>query len=224
MLFFFPPTSPFSFCGSFTNLFVLVISLSLNVVSYNLESIPDRGKAVEIGKGRIIKEHAADRPRKVFKCAYFTFVFFSWNAFSSFYSVSFAYVSFSVERLPLYRLRCHCSKNSFYVFVCNSSSLLPSFTPPLFKVALLNLGTRLSPAVEAARLLEETRSDVSVTVADARFMKPLDIDLLRTLATENEVLVTLEEGSVGGKCLCGLEETRVNGQKASTHTHSFPSP
>jgi len=73
-----------------------------------------------------------------------------------------------------------------------------SFHTPLIQVALLNLGTRLSPAVEAARLLEDTRSDVSVTVADARFMKPLDIDLLRTLATENEVLVTLEEGSVGG--------------------------
>lgn len=63
----------------------------------------------------------------------------------------------------------------------------------------MNLGTRLLPAVEAARLLETTRTDVSVTVADARFMKPLDIDLLRSLAADNEVLVTLEEGSVGGK-------------------------
>lgn len=78
------------------------------------------------------------------------------------------------------------------------------------------MGTRLSPAVEAARLLEETRSDVSVTVADARFMKPLDIDLLRTLATENEVLVTLEEGCVGGafNVWIGTSEWTM------THTHA----
>ena len=40
--------------------------------------------------------------------------------------------------------------------------------------------------------------DVTVTVADARFMKPLDIDLIRSLASEHDVLITLEEGSVGG--------------------------
>ena len=66
------------------------------------------------------------------------------------------------------------------------------------QVAVLNLGTRLAPTVEAARLLEAQRPDVGVTVADARFMKPLDIDLLRALAAEHEVLVTVEEGSVGG--------------------------
>jgi 1-deoxy-D-xylulose-5-phosphate synthase len=91
-------------------------------------------------------------------------------------------------------------------------------------VALLNLGTRLFPAVEAARLLEQTRSDVSVTVADARFMKPLDIDLLRVLATENEVLVTLEEGSVGGNttraalccCYCCFDMLRERALLYST--------
>mmetsp|Transcript_19842 Transcript_19842/g.66741 ORF Transcript_19842/g.66741 Transcript_19842/m.66741 type:complete len:716 (+) Transcript_19842:77-2224(+) len=67
------------------------------------------------------------------------------------------------------------------------------------RVALLSIGTRLAPAVEAARLVEsEHGPDVSVTVADARFMKPLDVDLLRSLAESHDVLVTIEEGSVGG--------------------------
>eukprot|EP00636_Phaeomonas_parva_P008378 CAMPEP_0118851284 /NCGR_PEP_ID=MMETSP1163-20130328/785_1 /TAXON_ID=124430 /ORGANISM="Phaeomonas parva, Strain CCMP2877" /LENGTH=707 /DNA_ID=CAMNT_0006783595 /DNA_START=262 /DNA_END=2385 /DNA_ORIENTATION=- len=64
------------------------------------------------------------------------------------------------------------------------------------KVALLTLGTRLSSALIAAKELEE--EGMSVTVADARFMKPLDIDLVRKLASENDVLVTVEEGSIGG--------------------------
>jgi len=66
------------------------------------------------------------------------------------------------------------------------------------KVAILSLGTRLAAACEAARELEASMDDVSVTVADARFMKPLDIDLVRQLATENDVLVTMEENSVLG--------------------------
>ena len=41
-------------------------------------------------------------------------------------------------------------------------------------------------------------TDLAVTVADARFMKPLDKDLIRSLAIESDVLVTVEEGSVGG--------------------------
>jgi len=66
------------------------------------------------------------------------------------------------------------------------------------KVAILNLGTRLASSVEAARKLELTNPDIGVTVADARFMKPLDIVLIRALAEEHSVLVTIEEGSVGG--------------------------
>ena len=50
----------------------------------------------------------------------------------------------------------------------------------------------------AANEVEETDSSLGVTVADARFMKPLDIDLVRQLADENSVLITVEEGSIGG--------------------------
>lgn len=69
------------------------------------------------------------------------------------------------------------------------------------RVALLSLGTRLAPAMQAARALEEDGDfggQLGVTVADARFMKPLDMQLLRELAAEHEVLITIEEGSVGG--------------------------
>ncbi|MCJ2035012.1 1-deoxy-D-xylulose-5-phosphate synthase [Methylobacterium sp. J-068] len=64
------------------------------------------------------------------------------------------------------------------------------------RVALLSLGTRLSEALKAADALEA--EGVSVTVADARFAKPLDAALILDLAGRHEVLVTLEEGSVGG--------------------------
>lgn len=68
----------------------------------------------------------------------------------------------------------------------------------LNKVAILSLGTRLAASVEAAEALEEEYDDVGVTVADARFMRPLDIDLIRSLANSHDVLITVEEGSVGG--------------------------
>ncbi|HEY8193465.1 MAG TPA: 1-deoxy-D-xylulose-5-phosphate synthase [Hyphomicrobium sp.] len=63
-------------------------------------------------------------------------------------------------------------------------------------VALLSLGTRLSEVMKAADQLAAL--GLSATVADARFMKPLDTDLIRRLAQTHEVLVTVEEGSVGG--------------------------
>ena len=63
-------------------------------------------------------------------------------------------------------------------------------------VAILSLGTRLGEALAAAEALEA--DGVSATVADARFMKPLDTALIERLAAEHEVLVTVEEGSVGG--------------------------
>ena len=63
-------------------------------------------------------------------------------------------------------------------------------------VALLSLGTRLAEALSAADQL--ATMGLSTTVADARFMKPLDTDLIRRLATDHEVLVTIEEGSMGG--------------------------
>jgi 1-deoxy-D-xylulose-5-phosphate synthase len=63
-------------------------------------------------------------------------------------------------------------------------------------VAVLSLGARLGEALKAADQLGAM--GLSTTVADARFMKPLDKDLIARLAKEHEVLVTIEEGSVGG--------------------------
>lgn len=63
-------------------------------------------------------------------------------------------------------------------------------------VAILSLGARLGEASKAAE--ELAQQGLSVTVADARFAKPLDEDLIRKLATSHEVLITIEEGSVGG--------------------------
>ncbi len=63
-------------------------------------------------------------------------------------------------------------------------------------VALLSLGTRLAECLKAAD--ELARFGLSATVADARFAKPLDEDLVTRLARNHEVLVTVEEGSVGG--------------------------
>jgi len=63
-------------------------------------------------------------------------------------------------------------------------------------IAILSLGTRLAEALKAADQL--AAMGLSTTVADARFMKPLDTDLIGRLAREHEVLVTVEEGSVGG--------------------------
>jgi 1-deoxy-D-xylulose-5-phosphate synthase len=64
------------------------------------------------------------------------------------------------------------------------------------KVALLSFGTRLGDCLKAAEELEGY--GLSTTVADARFAKPLDTDLVSRLAREHAVLVTVEEGSVGG--------------------------
>ncbi|HEY8163568.1 MAG TPA: 1-deoxy-D-xylulose-5-phosphate synthase [Methylocystis sp.] len=64
------------------------------------------------------------------------------------------------------------------------------------KVALLTLGTRLADALKAAEELENY--GVSTTVADARFAKPVDRDLIRRLAANHEALITVEEGSIGG--------------------------
>jgi len=64
------------------------------------------------------------------------------------------------------------------------------------RIAILSLGTRLSEALKAAEELEAR--GLSTTVADARFAKPLDEDLILRLARDHEVLVTVEEGSIGG--------------------------
>jgi 1-deoxy-D-xylulose-5-phosphate synthase len=64
------------------------------------------------------------------------------------------------------------------------------------RVAILSFGTRLGESLKAAEAL--AARGVSVTVADARFAKPLDRDLVLRLAQEHEALVTVEEGAVGG--------------------------
>jgi 1-deoxy-D-xylulose-5-phosphate synthase len=64
------------------------------------------------------------------------------------------------------------------------------------QVALLSFGTRLQDALKAAEDLEA--KGLSTTVADARFAKPLDEEMILKLAREHEVLITIEEGSVGG--------------------------
>ena len=63
-------------------------------------------------------------------------------------------------------------------------------------VAILSFGTRLADALAAADMLEA--DGISATVADARFAKPLDLELVEDLARRHKVLVTVEEGAVGG--------------------------
>jgi 1-deoxy-D-xylulose-5-phosphate synthase len=64
------------------------------------------------------------------------------------------------------------------------------------KVVILSLGTRLEEAMKAADTLEA--KGLSTTVADLRFAKPLDVDLIRRLLTTHDVAVTVEEASIGG--------------------------
>ena len=64
------------------------------------------------------------------------------------------------------------------------------------KIALLSFGTRLAECEKAAD--ELAAHGLSTTIADARFMKPLDVDLVLKLAREHEILLTVEEGAIGG--------------------------
>jgi 1-deoxy-D-xylulose-5-phosphate synthase len=64
------------------------------------------------------------------------------------------------------------------------------------KIAILSFGTRLHESLKAADDL--AARGLPTTVADARFCKPLDEDLIRRLAANHEVLITVEEGAVGG--------------------------
>ncbi len=77
------------------------------------------------------------------------------------------------------------------------------------KVALLSLGTRLAECLKAADQLAAL--GLSATVADARFAKPLDTALLERLAREHEVLITVEEGSIGGFGSFVLHHLAVSG-------------
>lgn len=64
------------------------------------------------------------------------------------------------------------------------------------RVAILSFGTRLSEVMSACELL--AAQGITPTVADARFAKPLDRDLILRLAAEHEALITIEEGAIGG--------------------------
>nr|WP_246753790.1 1-deoxy-D-xylulose-5-phosphate synthase [Jiella flava] len=77
------------------------------------------------------------------------------------------------------------------------------------KVAILSFGTRLADALIAARELDGF--GLSTSVADARFAKPLDTELVARLAREHEVLVTIEEGAVGGFGSQVLQFLAMNG-------------
>ena len=77
------------------------------------------------------------------------------------------------------------------------------------KVALFSFGRRLAECLKAAD--ELAALGLSTTVADARFAKPLDTDLLLRLAREHEVLITIEEGSIGGFAAQVLQSLADNG-------------
>jgi 1-deoxy-D-xylulose-5-phosphate synthase len=64
------------------------------------------------------------------------------------------------------------------------------------KVAILSFGTRLGTVLTACEALEA--KGITPTVADARFAKPLDRDLILKLAADHEALITIEEGAIGG--------------------------
>jgi 1-deoxy-D-xylulose-5-phosphate synthase len=76
-------------------------------------------------------------------------------------------------------------------------------------IALLSYGTRLQECFKAADML--AAQGLSATVADARFAKPLDTDLVLRLAKEHEVLITIEEGAIGGFGAHVLQTLAENG-------------
>jgi 1-deoxy-D-xylulose-5-phosphate synthase len=78
------------------------------------------------------------------------------------------------------------------------------------KIALLSFGARLGECLKAAEDL--AARGLPTTVADARFAKPLDTDLVSRLAREHEVLVTIEEGTVGGFASHVLQFLATSGQ------------
>src|SRR3954464_7239432 len=77
------------------------------------------------------------------------------------------------------------------------------------KVALFSFGARLAECLKAAD--ELAALGLSTTVADARFAKPLDTDLLLRLAREHEVLITIEEGAIGGFAAHVLQALALSG-------------
>ncbi|HZQ13743.1 MAG TPA: 1-deoxy-D-xylulose-5-phosphate synthase [Pseudolabrys sp.] len=78
------------------------------------------------------------------------------------------------------------------------------------KIALLSLGGRLAECLKAAQ--ELGTYGLSTTVADARFAKPLDTDLVNRLVREHEVVITIEEGAIGGFGSFVLHHLAMTGQ------------
>ena len=64
------------------------------------------------------------------------------------------------------------------------------------KIAILNFGARLNETLKASEILE--KKGIKPTIIDARFAKPLDENLIWQVANDHELLLTLEEGSIGG--------------------------
>lgn len=83
--------------------------------------------------------------------------------------------------------------NEFEIIEIGKGRILQQGT----KIAILNLGTRLNEAEKLAIYLQN-HHQIKITIADARFAKPLDLDLIKNLALNHELLITLEEGSIGG--------------------------
>ena len=82
-----------------------------------------------------------------------------------------------------------------------------SMAPTGQRVAILAFGTLLYPALEVAE-------DIDATVANMRFVKPLDVDLIQSLAAEHDYFVTIEDGAIaggaGGACLEALANLGIN--------------
>ncbi|MGH7024362.1 MAG: 1-deoxy-D-xylulose-5-phosphate synthase [Caulobacteraceae bacterium] len=98
--------------------------------------------------------------------------------------------------------------------------VIPDFAEPLeigrgrivregTTAAILSYGARLGESLKAAEIL--AARGISTTVADARFAKPLDVDLILRLAREHEVLITVEEGAAGGFGAFVLHALAANG-------------
>ena len=68
---------------------------------------------------------------------------------------------------------------------------------PGTEIAILSLGTRLKDALEAASMFK-LKYNIDITIADARFAKPLDKEMILDLANSHKILITIEEGSIGG--------------------------
>ena len=89
-------------------------------------------------------------------------------------------------------------------------------------VAILSLGARLDASLAAARALAER--GITATVADARFCKPLDADLVETLARNHPLLVTVEDGAIGGFASHVLHHLAARDLLQRTRVRAFTLP